>query len=295
MSGHNGIVNAMSVDVEDYYQVSAFAGSVDRAKWNSFPSRVEDITRRTLDMFAEAGVRATFFTLGCVAERHKGLVRAIADAGHEVASHGWEHYRVGDQTPAEFRADVTRTKKVLEDLSGQEVKGYRAASFSIDRKTWWAFDELAEAGYRYSSSIHPIRHDHYGVPDAPRFPFAPVEGNPLTEIPVGTLDLRGRRMSCAGGGFFRLLPYRWSSFAIGQGQPGGTAAGDVLFPPVGDRPRPAAHQPRSAALTASALHQPWRDGSEAEAAAAGVPLGPGGCGLWAWVAGSRPAKAEAAE
>jgi polysaccharide deacetylase family protein (PEP-CTERM system associated) len=216
MSGHNGIVNAMSVDVEDYYQVSAFAGTVDRAKWDSLPSRVEDSTRRTLDMFAEAGVRATFFTLGRVAERHKGLVRTIADAGHEVASHGWEHYRVGDQTPAEFRADVTRTKKTLEDLSGLEVKGYRAASFSIDRKTWWAFDELAEAGYRYSSSIHPIRHDHYGVPDAPRFPFAPVGGNPLTEIPVGTLDLKGRRLSCAGGGFFRLLPYRWSSFAIGR-------------------------------------------------------------------------------
>ena len=216
MNGHNGIVNAMSVDVEDYYQVSAFAGTVDRAKWDSLPSRVEDSTRRTLDMFAEAGVRATFFTLGRVAERHKGLVRTIADAGHEVASHGWEHYRVGDQTPAEFRADVTRTKKTLEDLSGLEVKGYRAASFSIDRKTWWAFDELAEAGYRYSSSIHPIRHDHYGVPDAPRFPFAPVGGNPLTEIPVGTLDLKGRRLSCAGGGFFRLLPYRWSSFAIGR-------------------------------------------------------------------------------
>jgi len=220
----NAVTNAMSVDVEDYYQVSAFAGSVDRAAWNSFPSRVEDNTRRTLDLFAEASVRATFFTLGCVADRHKRLVRAIADAGHEVASHGWEHYRVGDQTPAEFRADVTRTKKLLEDLSGQEVKGYRAASFSIDRGTWWAFDELAEAGYHYSSSIHPIRHDHYGVPDAPRFPFAPVERNSLTEIPVGTLDLRGRRMSCAGGGFFRLLPYRWSSFAIGrvngvEGQP----------------------------------------------------------------------------
>jgi polysaccharide deacetylase family protein (PEP-CTERM system associated) len=216
MNGRNGVVNAMSVDVEDYYQVSAFAGSVDRAKWDSFPSRVEDSTKRTLDLFAEAGVRATFFTLGCVAERHKGLVRAISDAGHEVASHGWEHYRVGEQTPAEFRADVTRTKKVLEDLSGQEVKGYRAASFSINRKTWWAFDELAEAGYRYSSSIHPIVHDHYGVPDAPRFPFAPTEGHPLTEIPVGTLDLKGRRLSCAGGGFFRLLPYRWSSFAIGR-------------------------------------------------------------------------------
>jgi polysaccharide deacetylase family protein (PEP-CTERM system associated) len=220
----DAVTNAMSVDVEDYYQVSAFAGSVDRAAWSSFPSRVEDNTRRTLDLFAEASVRATFFTLGCVADRHKRLVRAIADAGHEVASHGWEHYRVGDQTPAEFRADVTRTKKLLEDLSGQEVKGYRAASFSIDRGTWWAFDELAEAGYHYSSSIHPIRHDHYGVPDAPRFPFAPVERNSLTEIPVGTLDLRGRRMSCAGGGFFRLLPYRWSSFAIGrvngvEGQP----------------------------------------------------------------------------
>ncbi|UEM02737.1 DUF3473 domain-containing protein [Skermanella rosea] len=218
------IVNAMSVDVEDYYQVSAFAGTVDRARWDGFPSRVGDNTRRILDLFAGAGVRATFFTLGCVARRDPSLVRAIADAGHEVASHGWEHWRVGEQTPAEFRADVSRTRKLLEDQSGQAVTGYRAASFSIDRGTWWAFDELAEAGYRYSSSIHPIRHDHYGVPDAPRFPFAPAAGRDLAEIPVGTVDLRGRRLSCAGGGFFRLLPYRWSSHAIGrvnrtEGQP----------------------------------------------------------------------------
>jgi polysaccharide deacetylase family protein (PEP-CTERM system associated) len=220
MTGPDTIVNAMSVDVEDYYQVSAFAGSVDRSRWDGFPSRVTANTRRILDLFAKVDVKATFFTLGCVAKRDPGLVRAIADAGHEVASHGWEHYRVGQQTPAEFRADVTRTRLLLEDQSGQAVTGYRAASFSIDRSTWWAFDELAEAGYHYSSSIHPIRHDHYGVPDAPRFPFTPSESGAghrrLTEIPVGTIDLRGKRLSCAGGGFFRLLPYRWSSYAIGK-------------------------------------------------------------------------------
>lgn len=211
----SGVTNAMSVDVEDYYQVSAFAGVVPRSAWPDYPSRVEDSTRRVLDLFAASGVRATFFVLGCVARRHPDLVRAIVAAGHELASHGHDHYRVGEQTPREFAVDVTATKARLEDIGSVAVQGYRAASFSIGRGTWWAFATLAEAGYRYSSSIHPIRHDHYGVPDAPRFPFRPGGGD-LTEIPVATVEILGRRWSCAGGGFFRLFPYGWSRWAIGR-------------------------------------------------------------------------------
>ena len=147
--------------------------------------------------------------LGCVAEKHPNLPRAVVEAGHELASHGYAHFKVGEQDPETFLADVTRTKTLLEDLSGQAVQGYRAASFSITRDTWWAFDALAEAGYRYSSSLHPIRHDHYGMPDAPRRPFQPCD-SAIREIPVATVDWHGRRISCAGGGHFRLLPYLWS-------------------------------------------------------------------------------------
>ncbi|HYH23135.1 MAG TPA: XrtA system polysaccharide deacetylase [Azospirillum sp.] len=209
------VVNALSVDVEDYYQVSAFAGVVDRASWDRWPSRVVDNTLRTLDLFAESGVRATFFTLGCVAQAHPRLVATIAAAGHEVASHGFSHRRVGEQTPRAFRDDVVATKALLEDQSGAPVRGYRAASFSIDRGTWWAFDVLAEAGYAYSSSIHPIAHDHYGVPDAPRHPFRPAAPD-LMEIPVATVELLGRRWSCGGGGFFRVLPYGWTRGAVAR-------------------------------------------------------------------------------
>lgn len=199
------VVNAMSVDVEDYFHASAFTDAAGREGWDGFPLRVADNTRRILDLFAEAGARATFFVLGWVAERDPELIRMIVAGGHELASHGFAHYRVAEQSPAEFRRDVTRTRLILEDLGGVPVRGYRAASFSISRATWWAFDELAEAGYGYSSSVSPIRHDHYGIPDAPRGPFSPGAGG-LIEIPIGTLSLFGRRMSL-GGGFFRLLPY----------------------------------------------------------------------------------------
>ncbi len=208
------IVNGMSVDVEDYFQVSAFATAVDRRDWPRFPSRVVRNTTATLDLFDEAGITATFFTLGCVAAAHPTLAREIVDRGHELASHGYEHHRVFEQSPAAFRADVERTRKTLEDVSGARVQGYRAASFSIDRRCWWAFDVLAETGHVYSSSLHPIRHDHYGAPDEPRFAFRPVDGNPLVEIPVATFELLGRRWSCAGGGFFRLLPYAWSRLGL---------------------------------------------------------------------------------
>jgi polysaccharide deacetylase family protein (PEP-CTERM system associated) len=217
-------VNAMSVDVEDYFQVSAFEPHVERAAWDQFPRRVDANTRQVLAMFDAAGVRATFFTLGWVAEQFPDLVREIADAGHEVASHGWEHTRVDTQSPEDFRADIDRTRKILQDISGQPVHGYRAASYSIGREQAWAWDELAEAGYLYSSSIVPIRHDHYGIPGAPRFAFRTAGGR-LLEVPVTTVNLGGRNVNCGGGGWFRLFPYGFSRWALARvnhrdGEPG---------------------------------------------------------------------------
>ncbi len=197
--------NGLSVDVEDYYQVSAFADVVSRDQWGRMPDRVVSNTARVLDLFARAGVRATFFTLGCVGTRHPSLVRDIVAGGHELASHGWDHERVTDLTPDEFFRDVDRTKRRLEDIGGVPVLGYRAPSFSVNRTNWWAYAELASAGYRYSSSLNPIRHDHYGVPDAPRFPFEPIPG--LLEVPVTTVQVGRQRLPCGGGGFFRLAPY----------------------------------------------------------------------------------------
>jgi polysaccharide deacetylase family protein (PEP-CTERM system associated) len=209
------MVNAMSVDVEDYYQVSAFEPVVPRSQWTSFVPRVASNTERVLALFENAGIRATFFVLGCVAERHPTLVRRIVAGGHELASHGYEHRRASEQTPATFLADVARTKSLLEDISSTEVKGYRAASFSINRANWWAFDGLIKAGYAYSSSVNPIRHDHYGEPGAPRQPFKPWP-HEFLEIPITTVDIAGIRVSCGGGGFFRLLPYQWSHWAINR-------------------------------------------------------------------------------
>lgn len=206
-------LNAMTVDVEDYFQVSAFEEHVTRQQWQTLPRRVDDNTRRILDLFAQHDVRATFFTLGWVAEQFPDLVRQVAAAGHEVASHGWQHTRVNTQTPAQFREDIVRTRTLLQDLSGQPVYGYRAASYSIGREQAWAWDELAEAGYRYSSSIVPIRHDLYGIPDAPRFAFDTADGR-LLEIPVTTVPVAGRNINCGGGGWFRLFPYAFSRWAL---------------------------------------------------------------------------------
>lgn len=211
-----GVANAMTVDVEDYFQVSAFARAISRDDWDRMPCRVEQNTNRVLDIFAEGGAKATFFTLGWVAERYPALIRRIADDGHEVASHGMAHFRIGDQTPDQFREDITRTRAILQDVSGQPVIGYRAASFSIGRDTLWAHDVLGEAGYRYSSSIYPVRHDHYGIPDAPRFRYRPEAAGGLTEFPLTTVRLRDRNLPCAGGGYFRLLPYRYFRWAIGK-------------------------------------------------------------------------------
>ncbi|MCU0840249.1 MAG: DUF3473 domain-containing protein [Thiobacillaceae bacterium] len=199
--------NVMTVDVEDYFQVAAFAPNIRREDWGSWPCRVEANLERILALFDSRGVKATFFTLGWVAERYPGVPRAIVDNGHELASHGYGHERASDLTPAAFRADIDRSKKLLEDLGGVPVRGYRAPSFSIGAANLWALDELAEAGYRYSSSIYPIAHDHYGMPEAPRFPYRPERCPALLEVPPTTVSLMGRNLPAAGGGYFRLLPY----------------------------------------------------------------------------------------
>jgi len=200
--------NAMTVDVEDYFQVQAFAGCVARADWDGFPGRVEANTDRLLAQFDRAGVTATFFTLGWVAQRHPALIRRIVAQGHELASHGWDHTRADAQDPATFRADIGRTRRLLEDTGGVAVTGYRAATFSIGARNTWAFAALEAEGYRYSSSVNPIRHDLYGsMPGAPRTPFRPA-GTGLWEFPMTTVRAGGRNLPCSGGGYFRLLPYR---------------------------------------------------------------------------------------
>jgi polysaccharide deacetylase family protein (PEP-CTERM system associated) len=199
------IANALTVDVEDYFQVSALAPHIARADWERIPCRVERNVETILSLFAESGARATFFTLGWIAERYPGLVRRIVAEGHELASHGHGHLRINEQTPPEFTQDIARAKALLEDLSGTEVKGYRAPSFSIGRRTLWAFERIAQAGYRYSSSVYPVRHDLYGMPDAPRFAYRPRPD--LLEIPVTTAAVLKRNLPAGGGGYFRLLPY----------------------------------------------------------------------------------------
>lgn len=209
----DGLINAMTVDVEDYFQVQAFFDHIDRADWDGMESRVERNVDRVLALFDEAGVKGTFFTLGWVAERYPHLIRRIVAEGHELASHGMAHFRADSQSPAVFREDVSRAKKLLEDAGGARVNGYRAASFSIGTRNLWAFEVLAEAGYTYSSSVYPIRHDIYGMPEAPRFAFKPEEGaGRIVELPVTTNVVFGRKVPCGGGGWFRLLPYAWSTW-----------------------------------------------------------------------------------
>ncbi len=204
---HTGQVrNAMTVDVEDYFQVQALSGCIPRGSWDTIRPRVERNVEAILELFEDAGVRATFFTLGWIAQRHPLVVRRIVAGGHELASHGWDHTRADAQTPTEFRADVGRSRRLLEDVGGVQVRGYRAATFSIGKRNTWAFRVLESEGYRYSSSINPIRHDLYGMPDAPRTPFQP-DGGTLWEIPMTTVRMPGRNLPCAGGGYFRLLPY----------------------------------------------------------------------------------------
>jgi len=204
-------LNALTVDVEDYFQVSSLAPHFPRSSWEDVPCRIERNMNRILDLFDECEARATFFTLGWIAERYPLVVREIAARGHELASHGYNHQRASTQTPECFKSDVELAKAVLEDVAGVAVRGYRAPSFSIGEGNLWAHDCLAAAGYLYSSSIYPVAHDHYGMPDAPRFPYRLDCG--LVEIPVTTVRWLGRNWPAGGGGYFRLLPYgvsRWS-------------------------------------------------------------------------------------
>lgn len=210
------VVNGLSVDVEDWFQVGAFEHTIKRADWDSLELRVGDNVARILDLFDAAGVKATFFTLGWVAERNGAAMRAIVDRGHELASHGYDHTRVFNFSAAEFAADITRARDILQDTGGAAVTGYRAPSFSIDARNSWAHEVLAEQGYAYSSSVAPIVHDHYGWREAPRFAFNPVPGSDLVEIPVTTAIFRNRRLAAGGGGFFRVLPYGFSRWAIRQ-------------------------------------------------------------------------------
>lgn len=208
------VMNALTVDVEDYFQVSALASNIPRESWNSIPCRVERNVDALLGIFDDHKVSATFFTLGWIAERYPELVRKIVDQGHELASHGFNHLRATDQSAAEFLTDITSARKLLQDISGVEVLGYRAPSFSISAQNPWAFDCLQTAGYRYSSSVYPVVHDHYGIPDAPRFPYLSRDG--LTEIPITTIRIFGRNIPAGGGGYFRLAPYGLSRWAINR-------------------------------------------------------------------------------
>jgi len=210
------VINGLSVDVEDWFQVGAFEGVIDRSNWDGLADRVDRNCSAILDMFAKADVKATFFTLGWVAQRHGPLMRQIVAAGHEIASHGWDHERVFRLDSKSFAADLERSRKVIEDAAGVEITGYRAPSFSIDSRTPWAYMVLAEQGFKYSSSVAPIAHDHYGWREAPRFAFKPLPWSDLIEIPVTTAHFAGRRLAAGGGGFFRVLPYGFSRWAIRQ-------------------------------------------------------------------------------
>lgn len=205
-------VNALTVDVEDYFQVSAMAPHIARDSWDAQPCRVEHNVQRLLALFAQHRAHATFFTLGWIAERYPQLVRDILAGGHELASHGYGHLRASDQSPPDFKQDIQRAKALLEDIGGQPVRGYRAPSFSIGHSNLWAFDVLLEAGYQYSSSVYPVQHDHYGMPDAPRFPYQSRPG--LIEIPITTTRVMGRNLPAGGGGYFRLAPYKLSRWAL---------------------------------------------------------------------------------
>ena len=208
------ITNALTIDVEDYFQVSAMAPYIRRDEWDSRECRVERNVDRILALLDQHHTKATFFTLGWVAERYPAMVRCIVDQGHELASHGYGHQRASDLSEAEFFDDVQRAKGILEDIGGQAVQGYRAPSFSIGTGNLWALDTLLRAGYRYSSSIYPVKHDHYGMPDAPRFAHEVRPG--LLEVPPTTLRLFDRNLPSSGGGFFRLLPYSVSRWMLQQ-------------------------------------------------------------------------------
>lgn len=212
------VVDALSVDVEDYYQVEAFASNIPLSRWPEFQPRVRENTSRVLELFARHRVKATFFVLGWIAERNGSLIREIADAGHEMASHGYDHRRVTFLNHDEFRADVRRSRQVIEDACGIKVNGYRAPTFSITPQNLWALEVLAEEGFLYDSSIFPIRHDHYGIPNAPRFGHRRELGRGMSifEFPISTVRIAGINLPATGGGYLRLLPMAYMRWAIGR-------------------------------------------------------------------------------
>lgn len=214
MNSTSVITNALTIDVEDYFQVSAFAPYIERKRWDLSECRVERNVDRILELLSDKKIQATFFTLGWIAERYPQLVRRIVEGGHELASHGYGHERVSDLSEAEFFDDIFRAKALLEDIGGTKVQGYRAPSFSIGSGNLWALDALRRAGYSYSSSIYPIRHDHYGMPEAPRFAHQIRDG--LMEVPPTTLRIFNRNLPSSGGGYFRLLPYSLSRWMLRQ-------------------------------------------------------------------------------
>ena len=205
--------HALTIDLEEYFQVHALSGTVSLKSWDSFPCFAEYNTKKILDALEEAGISATFFCLGWIAERNNGLIKAIHERGHEIACHGYMHQIISTQTPESFKDDVSRAKHVLEDCIGREVIGYRAPTYSITNKTLWALDILEELNFRYDSSIFPIHHDNYGIPDAPRFPHK-IPGRSLAEFPISTMKLGAVNFPISGGGYFRLLPYSFTRSAL---------------------------------------------------------------------------------
>jgi len=212
VADRRAVVNALTIDVEDYFQVSAFAPYIARSTWGDIPCRIEQNIDRILELLADGGVHATFFTLGWLAERYPEMVRRIVSAGHELASHGYAHERASALAPEPFFADVALAKAVLEDIAGVAIQGYRAPSFSIGETNLWAYDCLARAGYRYSSSVYPIRHDHYGSPEGAR--FAHLVNTHVLEVPIATARLFATNLPAGGGGYFRLMPYALSRWLI---------------------------------------------------------------------------------
>ncbi|MCW8921542.1 MAG: DUF3473 domain-containing protein [Sedimenticola sp.] len=211
-----GIINAMTVDVEDYFHVSAFENHIEKAQWDTLECRIERNIARILALYSDCNIKATFFILGWIAERYPAIVKTIAKEGHEIACHSYWHRRASSQTKSEFEAEIVETKTLLEDLSGIEVIGYRAPSYSIGADNLWAHDILLEAGYRYSSSIYPISHDHYGMPDAPRFSYQPIADSDFLEIPITTAYWMNKKLPAGGGGYFRFFPYAFSKMLLNR-------------------------------------------------------------------------------
>ena len=271
--------NAMTVDVEDYFHANALSEAAPREHWDAFPSRVEANTNRLLDQFATAGVHVTCFVLGWVAERHPALVRRIVADGHELASHGYWHRLIYTQTPDEFREDVRHSKRLLEDLGGVAVSGYRAPCFSVVERSLWALDVLIEEGFTYDASVFPIRHDTYGIPGAPRHPHVIArDRGRIFEVPCSTARVAGTNLPVAGGGYFRLLPYGWTRWGIGHVNVREGAPGGLLPPPLGTRPRPAAAGGGRVEPVPS-LPEPRRLRDPPDAPVAGFRVGAGAPGL----------------